>query len=287
MEKPNLNVEDKSKLVDQEPIKESFINILTKIHKMDRSEAESVFEREAMYYKKLLFDNAWLKESTGLSLYSSFLEIAITGLSIQPGSKSEAFLEARQANQPKDGKDNWVKVCRLVVSAYGELNMRIKAGQIIRINNPIVFYEGDHFQPKTNSRGELMVDYAPAIPRKKDAKIMGVWCAIILPHNGIDFKWLLEEDIERLRKFSIPKKQNATANALYSSNSGQIDTGFLEAKCIKHAMRAYTKLKVSDNIAFEGDEAEPEVAGGFAPPKNDVQTVTVVQPTEEDESDIF
>lgn len=281
-QKPNLNLQDKTKLVEEPGVKDSFVGVLIGVHKMSQTDAEAIFEREAMYFKKLVFDNEWLKESTGLSLYSSFLEVAITGLSIQPGAKSEAFLEARAANQPKNGQDNWVKVCRLVVSAYGELNMRIKAGQIIRINNPIVIYEGDHFQPQTNARGELMVDYKPSIPRKSKI-IIGVWCAIILPHDGIDFKWLLEDDVERLRKYSIPKKQGAVANALYTANAGQIDPGFLEAKCIKHAMRAYTKLKVSDNIAFEGEDQEENDPQNFAPAKPAVQTIVITQETNEDE----
>jgi len=59
-------------------------------------------------------------------------------------------------------------------------------------------------------------------------------------------------------KYSIPKygNENGKANALYTSDNGQIDPGFLEAKTIKHAMRAYTKLRVSDVASFEGEELE-------------------------------
>ena len=276
MERPNLDVPKKADIIDQEPVRQSFINILTGVHKMSEKDADSVYEKESRYCKKIISENEWLKESTGLSIYSSFLEAAINGLSLQPGAKSEAYLEARNANQPKEGKDNWVKVARFVITAYGELNMRIKSGQIIRMNNPIVLYEGDKFQPKTNERGELMVDYIPAIPRKS-TKIFGVWCSIVLPHNGIDFKWLLEDDIARLMKFSTPKatqnNPNPSANALYAANSGQIDPGFLEAKCIKHAMRAYTKLKVSGNAVLEDDDQEEQQS--FSAPKNEQATVVI------------
>jgi recombinational DNA repair protein RecT len=247
-------------LIDQPVIKESFINTLMKIHKKSEADAEMIYEREAMYYKKALSEpNNRLKDCTGISLYSAFLEIAIEGLSIQPGNKSEAYFESRNSKGGKDekGNDIWVSTARLVITAYGELNLRIMAGQIIRMNNPIVLYEGDTFQPCTNDQGRLIVKYMTKIPRQQGAKIFGCYVSIELPHNGLDFKWLLDDDIERLKKYSIPRGgRDPKANALYSSNGGEIDPGFLEAKCIKHAMRAYTKLKVGDSVSFEGDEEE-------------------------------
>lgn len=277
--KPDFNVVDKTTIVDQQPVKESFIDTLIRMHKMSPEDAEATYEREARYFKRLVSDSSFLKESTGISLCSAFFEVAITGLSLQTGSKADAFLEARNANQPKDGNPNWVKVARLVVTAYGELNLRIKAGQIVRINNPIVLYDGDYFQPCTNERGELKVDYRPAIPRKSTS-IIGVYCSIVLPHNGIDFKWLLSDDIERLHNYSKTKTQT-DGNSLYFANNGQIDTGFLEAKCIKHAMRAYTKLKVSENVGFEDDTTEPQT-DQFAETKKE-ETIIITNNEKEEE----
>jgi len=151
------------------------------------------------------------------------------------------------------------------------------------MNNPIVIYDGDKFQPCTNDRGELKVDYLPAIPRKS-TKIIGVYVCIVLPHNGIDFKWLLEDDITRLANYSKTKTQKE-GNALYSANDGQIDPGFLEAKCIKHAMRAYTKLKVSENVAFEGDDAEDDQQPkAFTDEAPKTAAVQITKPEDEEES---
>ncbi|MDR1884264.1 MAG: hypothetical protein LBR26_16010 [Prevotella sp.] len=250
-----FNMPDKRLMVDQEPIKKAFVNTLSKIHGKSEIDAEMIFEKESLYFKKALTDSQKLAASTGISLYSAFLEIAITGLSIQPGNKSEAYLEARSA---KDG-DKWIQNARLVITAYGELNMRIMAGQIIRISNPQVIYDGDTFQPRTNKDGVLVVDYVPRIPRRSN-KIIGCYVHIVLPNNQNDFKWLLEDDIQRLARYSIPTTgENPRANKLYTSNNNQIDPGFLEAKTIKHAFRAYTKLRVSDIVAFEDDcESESE-----------------------------
>jgi hypothetical protein len=185
-------------------------------------------------------------------------------------------------------REVWIKVCRLALTAYGELNMRIASGQIVRINNPVVIYEGDSFQPRTNERGELTVDYAPAIPRKSN-KIIGVWCSIVTSGGGLDFKWLLEDDIQRLAEYSRPRKTNYNEDPqiseLYTKNGGQIDPGFLEAKCIKHAMRAYTKLHVSDNIAIEDDEQDSETAGSFATAETKkTEAAVIIQPEEDPES---
>ena len=276
--KPDFNVADKTTIVDQQPVKDSFIDTLIRMHKLSPEDAEATYEREARYFKRLVSDSSWLKESTGISLCSAFFEVAITGLSLQTGSKADAFLEARNANQPINGQDHWVKVARLVVTAYGELNLRIKAGQIVRINNPIVIYEGDYFQPCTNERGELRVDYRPSIPRKSQV-IIGVYCSIVLPHNGLDFKWLLDDDIARLHNYSKTKSQK-DGNSLYFSNDGQIDTGFLEAKCIKHAMRAYTKLKVSENIGFEDDQLNEEAPSFIK--EEEKKTTTIINKEEEE-----
>jgi recombinational DNA repair protein RecT len=251
-------------LAAREDVKKSFVGALMKMHKMDEATALNIYERESLYYKQALTgddkDKERLRKCTYISLYAAFLEIAVMGISIQPGSKSEAYLEARSTNVAKgtNAPPQWVSTCYLRVSAYGELNLRIKAGQIIRMSNPIVIYEGDHFQPLTNERGDLTIEYRPCIPRKSK-KIIGCYVCIVLPCDGRDFKWLLEDDIARLKGYS-ERGMGGKANALYGSNAGQIDVGFLEAKTIKHAMRSYTKLRIGDNVAFEED-AENETAG--------------------------
>lgn len=277
-EKFNINELDPVKLPDHPKVKESFLKAYSKIHlshvsdKEREAQAESIYDKEALYYKKLVTASEKLKQATRVSLYSAFLEVAIQGLSLQPGQKSESYLEARSFNAGTRDKPVWQQVCNLVITAYGELNLRIKAGQITRMSNPVIIYEGDHFQPMTNPRGELYVDFKPSFPRKSE-KIVGCWVAIHLPSNAIDFKWLEMGDVERLKKYS-EKGMGGKANALYNSHNGQIDPGFLSTKCIKHAMAAYTKLRVGDNVAFEGEiEASEAAKETFAPPAEKENTV--------------
>lgn len=267
-DKLDLNVADRRKLFEQLPIARSFIQTLMKIHHKSEADAEMIFEREALYAKKAITANEKLAQATGISIYSAFLEIAINGLSIQPGQKSEAYLEARGTKVPNSNPIQYTQTCMLRITAYGELNMRIMSGQIIRMNNPQVIYDGDYFQPKTNERGELIVDYRPSIPRKS-AKIIGAYVCIVLPGNQLDFKWLLEDDIARLKKYGTTNTQQGSyTNPLYSSENGGIDPGFLEAKTIKHAMRAYTKMRIGDMASFD-DEIEQEQEPAHFTPANE------------------
>lgn len=249
-------------LVDNEKIKGQFIDTYAKIHRKSIDDATVVYDKESLYYKKALQASEKLQSCTRLSLYSAFLEIAIQGISIQPGQKSDAYLEARSSKV----NNVWISTCYLRITAYGELNLRIMSGQILRILNPVPVYEADHFKPKTNTKGELYIEYEPVIPRPNN-KLKACWVRIILPDGTSDFKWLEISDIERLKNYSIPRSgQNPQPNALYSSYDGQIDPGFLEAKTIKHAMRAYTKLRVGDNVAFEDEELEEQPTTSNAAP---------------------
>lgn len=296
MEKPKVKFDLPAiEITEQEAVRAGFIDTCMKMHGMKEIDAVGVFERELRYYKRAVSESEKLKQCTGISLVSAFLELSIQRLSLQPGQKADCYLEARSAKitVPEQRGDKtvnvekWVQVCRLVLSAYGELNLRIQSGQIIRMNNPIVIYEGDHFQPKTTDRGELTVEYWPAIPRQSN-KIIGCWVSMILPHNGIDFKWLLLDDIQRLAEYSKPKTRATAdytpqANALYTANDGQIDPGFLEAKTIKHAFRSKTKLKVSDAIAFEDDQDDEPESFADTKPADTVNPISN-QTSEEDDN---
>lgn len=278
-----LNALDPVKLIEEPFVRENFIQTYAKTHGVKEADAEIIYEREAMYYKKIVSSDQKLQQCTKLTLYSVFMELALNGLSIQPGQKSEAYLEARGVKTGGTKQNpEYTQTAFLRITAYGELNLRIMAGQIMRMFNPIVVYEGDSFQPTTNDSGELVVRYTPAIPRKSK-KIIGCYVRILLPDGNSDFKWLLEDDVERLKKYATTSNQYGTyTNPLYSSENNGIDPGFLEAKTIKHAMRAYTKLRIGENVVMDDetpidDPAKPfgEVLPADPIPEETPQPVTL------------
>jgi len=246
-------------------LKEVFVATLVGLHKLSQIEAEAVWLRESGYFTRFLEADSKLKNSSEISLKNAFSEIASNFVSIQPGGRAEAFLSTRSYKAGKDekGYDVWGTAAQLAIQAYGELNMRLRAGQLKYAHNPIVLYEGDKFIPRTNEAGKLIVEYQPAIPRKAGAKILGCYIHLELEGGISDFKWLLEDDIERLRGYS--NRNNSTAkeksegvtgkeNELYGKGGAQIDPGFLAAKTLKHAMKTLPKLRLSDGVVLDDED---------------------------------
>ena len=99
---------------------------------------------------------------------------------------------------------------------------------------------------------------------------------------------MYEEDWLRLQSYS--GKQNRrwdnsvraykeNPNELYTSNNGQIDTGFLIAKLIKHAFKVYPKMRTGKNTELESqreDTSQQEIDEfyGAEPPKQEVSFAT-------------
>jgi len=246
-------------------LKEVFVATLVGLHKLSEKEAEAFWLRESGYFTRFLEGDNKIAGASDISLRNSFSEIASNFVSIQPGGRAEAFLSTRSYKAGKDanGRDVWGTACQLVIQVYGELNMRLRAGHLKHAHNPIVLYEGDTFQPRTNEAGKLVVEYSPKIPRAKEAKIFGCYVHLELEGGINDFKWMLMDDIERLRDFSnrnnstYDEKQQGVKgkeNALYGKNGEQIDPGFLAAKTLKHAMKTLPKLRLSDGVVLDEED---------------------------------
>ena len=79
----------------------------------------------------------------------------------------------------------------------------------------------------------------------------------------------MEGDIERLKHYSekanskwndqTKRRELGKANALYTSNNGSIDPGFLENKMIKHAFDAYPKVRTGKFTIMDSDQEEEEI----------------------------
>jgi len=246
-------------IVSDETVKSQFVKTYMSIHWVSEEEANAFYLKESIYLKQVILDEKnGIAQCTNISIYSSFMESAILGLSAQPCPRAEAYYSKKSANKGNDKAPNWVSICNFVVQAHGELSLRQRAGQIKHAFNPIVVYEGDIFQPETNTMGELIVTYKPSIPRKSN-KIIACYIRLALPSGLFDYKWLTIEDIERLKKSSAKFLKNEKGNNLYSSGEdGQIDSSFLETKVIKHAFKSYPKLKISSSAVFEEEIASEQ-----------------------------
>lgn len=241
-------------LVEDKKVTEKFITLYNGIH--GSKQGELFYHKEKFNYLKLLAENAALRDCSKLSLYGCFLDVAVNGLSFESGSKPLAYITTRKFNVGTQQAPVFEKRASVQVSPYGELVMRMRSGQIKHADNPVIVYQGDKFQPKINEKGEKAVVYECMVPRKSD-KIIGAFLRITKPDGSTDFEWLLEGDITRLAGYSA-RNNKGPANALYTSNGGQIDPGFLAAKMIKHAFRTYPKVRTGQFTELETEKIDPE-----------------------------
>jgi hypothetical protein len=239
-------------------VKDRFITIHNQIHGTDKGEL--IYHKEVFNYKKLLSETPALRECSPLSLYGCFLDINVNGHSLEQGSKPDCYITPKnfKVGTDAEGRDVWEKRATLQVSPYGEVKMRMRAGQIKHADNPIVVYDCDHFKIGTNDKGKLVVkEYDKTLPKPDDAKIVACFVRIERPDGSFEMPFLDMDDINRLKGYSEKQNGVGKANALYGKNGKQIDTGFLKAKTLKHALMAYPKVPTGKFTSLEPLEELP------------------------------
>lgn len=248
-----------SDVIRDERVKAQFINTYNAIWKEG---GEGTYEKESLYFIKALRDSDALRACTAFSVYYSFIDLAVRGLSLAPGSQALCYLLPRnqKAGKRADGSDIWEKVCALTISGFGELTLRARAGQIRCADNPTIVYDGDKFEYGERD-GKKIVNYMSAFPRKSN-KIVACFIKITRADGSIDYSVMTEPDWARLQDYStknnsyFDRKKNEwiyKTNELYSSANGGIDPGFLAAKCIKHAFKSYPKINIGKGTVMESD----------------------------------
>ena len=212
-----------TEVVRNDYVRQQFINVYNAIWKEG---GEGAYEREAMYFNNQLRDNEKLRKCTGMSVFFAFIDLAVRGLTLEPGAQALCYLLPRNYCTGKNaqGQNLYETRCNLTISGYGELVLRAKAGQIQYADNPVIVYEGDEFSFGEKD-GRKYVNYCCKIPRQSDRII----ACFLSDFSGKANKYW---DNDAHRYVENP-------NQLYSSAGGQIDTGFLKAKCIKHAFKTY------------------------------------------------
>lgn len=251
-------------ILDCEAVMEKVVEVY---NLMNGEGGEAFFERERQNFQKIISESIYLKKCTAFSIYTSIIDLSVYNLSVEPGAQATAYLIPRNVNIGKgsDCKDVYETRCNLKISGYGELVIRASAGQILYADNPIVVYDNDEFSCSVSGE-KKSVEYKCNLPHKGH-QVIGCFIRIVRSDRSVDYSWLLEEEIERLKGYSSKanKKWNererryeCKANELYTSNDGSIDTGFLIAKTIKHAFKTYPKIKVGKSTVLQSEDPEPE-----------------------------
>jgi hypothetical protein len=254
----DLNNQTPYQVLDNEEARERFIALYNRIH--DSSEGEIFYEKEKYNLQRIISQSKDLQQCQGFSVYGTFLNIASMGITLaSQGNNPYLYVLSRSFNEGSQQSPNWVKRMYTEVSPYGELALRIAAGQIYYADTVKIVYEGDLFKAGTDRSGQQYVEFEASIPRKSK-KIIAAFVKVVRPDRSFDFSWMVEDDWTRLAGYSL--KQNnrgngqGSANALYTSCNGGIDPGFLAAKALKHAFGTFPKIALGQFATLSQTTAE-------------------------------
>ncbi|NDV81296.1 recombinase RecT [Bacteroides sp. 51] len=256
----DLNALKHTDLVDYGKTEQKFITIYNAVWGSEQGSA--IYNREKFHFNKLLTETPALQECSKLSLLGCFLDIAVNGLSLDQSGRPQCYIIPRSVKVKGPTGDYWEKRAGLQVSAYGEVYMRMRAGQVRHVDNPVIVYECDSFEAYVDENERKRIKYVAKVPRTSN-KPVAAFIKITRNDGTIDYQWMLESDWIRLAAFS-EKSNRGSANALYSSFNGNIDPGFLENKMMKHAFDAYPKVRTGNyTVMATEEEAPPVIDYGF------------------------
>ena len=248
------------KIVENPQVEQKFVQMYNAIWGNELGEQN--YNREKFNFNKLLQETPALQECSKLSLFGCFLDMAVNGLSLDQTGRPQCYMLSRNVKVKNGNTESWEKRAQIQVSAYGEVYMRQRAGQIKYCDNPVIVYDGDIFSVGLEN-GVKKITYQASIPRKSN-KIIAGFIRIVRNDGSEDYHWMMENDWVRLAGFSDKNNKGKGANALYTSNGGQIDSGFLENKLTKHAFDVYPKVRVGNFTSLATiDEPEPAIDYGI------------------------
>lgn len=280
MSKINLTVEQINKLEPQEIVANDFVrDKFIQIYEAMWTPAtgisgEAAYERESRNFSRIIGEKEDIRKScTRFSIFTAFLDVAISGLSLDAGTRAQAYLLSRSIavdsylDQQGNKKNKYETQCVLTISGYGELVFRARVGQIRHADNPVIVYAEDEFEFGERN-GNKFVNYTCRLPHAS-GNITACFMKITRADGTPDYAVMLPEDWSRLAGYSARQnrkwdEQNrrwvkGDPNALYgkqSDNTYRIDPGFLVAKCIKHAFKSYPKARVGRATQFESQQVD-------------------------------
>lgn len=246
-----------SHLVTLPEVADRFKNIYMVMNGGNAAVANTKYEAEKFHFMKLIQDKKDLQQCTKLSLYGVFLDMAVNGLSFDPGQK-HAYVVSFNTNVGTKNDPKWEKRATLMISGYGELHMRTRQGQIKYADNPVLVYEGDEFRYGTKD-GKVFLDHVATFPRKSD-NIIACYLRIERNDGSVDYKVFGIDEVLKLKAFSKDPNSLAWTSGL---------PGMIQAKTIKHAFKSYPRMRLGEfsqlhsAIIDEDAEVMPRVDYGL------------------------
>lgn len=233
-------------------IGEHFVNKFMAMYRVPKEQATAFYEREKDNFLKRISDSEDLQACTPMSIFLAFMQVGGWQLSFEPGNQSEVYLIPGNRNiAPKNQPEKWIKEVVAQPTPWGEKKIRIQNGQIKDVAKPIIVCKGDLYEEYLDDSGNLRVKWAKG-ERGDKPVIIGSFIRIEKPDGSYEIKTFDMSDVAKWKASSekknakwdpnLGRKVPGKANALYTSNNGQIDKLFFEGKTLKHAFKSYPKV---------------------------------------------
>lgn len=211
----------KSRIEDSRT-QEKFVNVFAARNGVSKTIASEMYEVEKMHFMTQI---ASIKPCSMVSTLQCFLEVVGNGLSFNQTNKHVYLM-------PRGERLTYQ------VTADGMIYQAKKAGSLDRVTKPVIVYDCDDLR-REYVDGELKISYSPA-DRTGSEKIVGGFVYLIHQDGTREGVYMDYPMIDRLAGYSA-KQNRGKANALYTSNNGQIDEGFFQTKLIKYALKNVRK----------------------------------------------
>jgi hypothetical protein len=238
-------------------IGDHFVNKFVAMYRVPKEQAIAFHEREKDNFLKRITESEDIAACTPMSIFLAYFQVGGWKLSFEGGKQADVYLIPGSVNVGSKENPVWEKQVVAQPSPYGEKKIRIQNGQLKDAAKPVIVYEGDHYREFLGADGNLRVEWEKG-DRGDVPKIIGSFIRLEKPDGSYEFKTFGLDDIAKWRSSSekknakwdpaLGRKVPGKANALYTSNGGQIDKLFLEGKTLTHSFKGYSRVVNTPNL---------------------------------------
>ena len=189
------------------------------------------FAREANFAIQILESNAYLMKANPVSIKNAIINIALTGLTLNPALKY-AYLVPRNS---KEGLN-----IILDISYMGMIKLLTDAGAVKNIDAEVI-YSGDKFDYRKGS--EPYIKHSPALSNRGEK--IGAYAIAYFRDGGSQFEILGKEEIEKIRATSESyKNEKARPYSPWETWEDEM----WKKSALKRLFKLLPKTKFSDKL---------------------------------------
>lgn len=172
-----------------EPFKNNFVRNLVKTSGKTEENAEMIFEREKILFMKAIQSNKQLEQCERFTIYSSFIELAVSGVSLNEG---ESYIIP------------YGKKAQFQIGYKGRVKQMQEIPGFSYVNMPQVVYTNDEFDYELGEEPRVL-KHKPARKRQPDDELEFVYMVIETTGDAKKTFVMTREQVLNIRDhYSVP-----------------------------------------------------------------------------------